>query len=418
LSIVLTAGSTLGLANEVVDWTQIMVKATVTPPLTPPPLLTRLTATFQAAVFDALNGIEGRYTPVHVPPAAPPGASRRAAVVQSAYAILVHLFPAQTATFDAARAQSLAAIAGGPSAENSQSIARGIQWGQTVADAIWAWRSADGLANVPPPFLGGVNPGEWRPTPPAFAPGLAPQLATVTPFLIRSPSQFRPSGPPALTSARYTADFLEVKSKGSASSTTRNADETLFAQFWASSNAADLWDPVAISMAAKHHFTLSQTSRLLAFVNLAMGDAAIGCWDAKYTYTFWRPITAVQFAGADGNPMTDPDPAWAPLIATPPFPEYTSAHSCVSSAAGHILAEYFGDRTPVTVTSSNMPGVTRSFASFSAALDEVKDARVFGGIHFRSACNDGQALGNAVAEYILRHALLPRHEDEQEDRQH
>jgi hypothetical protein len=409
LLIVITLAGALVHADEVTDWTQIMVKATLVPPLMPGPVLTRSTAIFQSAVFDAVNGIERRYTPVHVPPDAAPGASQRAAAVQSAYAILVRLFPGQVATFNLERAQSLAWIASGPAAENSQSIARGIEWGQTVADSIWAWRSTDGFANVPPPFLGGLAPGEWRPTPPLFVPGLVPQLAQVTPFLISSPSQFRPAGPPALTSAEYTADFNEVKSQGSISSATRTPDETLYAQFWASTNAADFWDPVAISLAAQRNLTMSKTSRLLALVNLAMGDAAIACWDAKYAYVFWRPITAIQLAATDGNPDTAPDFSWQPLIATPPFPEYTSGHSCVSGAAARILSAYFGESTPIAVTSDVMPGVTRFFPGFSAALDEVKSARVFAGIHFRSACDDGQMVGIGVADYILSYGLLPVH---------
>ena len=409
VSIFLTLSGTLVRADEVTDWTLIMVKATFVPPLTPAPVLTRTTAIFQAAVFDAVNGIERRFTPIHVPPGAAPGASGRAAAVQSAYAILVRLFPTQTATFDLERTQSLDGIARGPAAENSESIAHGIEWGQTVADAIWVWRSGDGFANVPPPFLGGLAPGEWRPTPPLFAPGLTPQLANVTPFLINSPSQLRPAGSPALSSSQYTADFNEVKSKGSLASTTRTPDETLFSQFWASANAAGFWDPVAISLAAQRQLTMSESSRLLALVNVAMGDAGIGCWDAKYTYVSWRPTSASQVAATDGNPDTTPDLGWTPLLATPPFPEYTSAHSCVSGAAARILSVYFGENTPITVTSNGMPGTKRSFPSFSAALDEVKSARVFGGIHFRSACNDGQTLGIGVADYILGHALLPVH---------
>lgn len=177
-----------------------------------------------------------------------------------------------------------------------------------------------------------------------------------------------------MTSAQYTTDFNEVDSKGSISSTTRTSDETLFSQFWASAGATDFWDPVAISLAAQRHLTMSETSRLLALVNVAMGDAAIGCWDAKYTYVWWRPITAIQQAGTDGNPDTTPDPTWPPLIATPPFPEYPSGHSCVSGAAARVLADYFGDNTPITVTSDGMP-----------------------------------ALGIEVAEYILSNALLPVH---------
>jgi hypothetical protein len=275
-----------------------------------------------------------------------------------------------------------------------------------VADAIWAWRSTDGFSNVQPPFLGGTNPGQWRPTPPAFAPGLAPQMATMTPWAIASPFQFRQPGPPSLTSAQYTADFNEVKSKGSATSSTRTAEETFYVQFWASATPPDFWDPVAISLAAGRHFTLSENARLLAMVNISVADALIGCWDTKYTYNFWRPITAIQFAGTDGNPDTVPDAGWTPLIATPPFPDYTSAHSCVSAAAATVLADYFGEDTPFSVASDGMPGVVRYFSSFSAALEEIKNARVFGGIHFRTATNDGTALGKAVADYINSHALL------------
>jgi uncharacterized protein (TIGR03437 family) len=407
LGMVLALGGALARADEVTDWNNIFLKATFVPPLSPPPILVRSTGIFQAAVFDAVNGIDRLYTPIHVQPAAPQGASQRAAALQAAYAILVLLFPSQTATFDAQRATSLAAIASGAGAENSDSIASGVDWGQTVADAIWAWRSVDGFANSVPPFLGGTAPGQWRPTPPALAPGLVPQLAKVTPFFINSPSQFRPAGPPALTSAQYTGDFNETKSMGSSSSSTRTPDQTLFAQFWASGAPADFWDPVATSLAAERHFTLSETSHLLALVNLAMADAIIGCWDAKYAYVFWRPITAIQLADGDGNADTSADPSWTPLLATPPFPEYTSAHSCVSGAAAHVLSAYFGDNTPITVASDGMPGVTRSFPSFSAALEEVKSARVFGGIHFRTACNDGQALGIAVADFITANALQP-----------
>jgi hypothetical protein len=178
---------------------------------------------------------------------------------------------------------------------------------------------------------------------------------------------------------------------------------------------------VAISLAAQHHFSMSKTARLLALVHLAMADAAIGCFDAKYTYSWWRPITAIQLGDTDGNDATTPDPAWSPLIVTPPFPEYPSAHSCISGAAGRILSQSFGEETSFNVVSDAMPGVTRTFHSFSAALEEVKNARVFGGIHFRTACVDGTALGIAVADYVMSHVLLSlagdRNRDEMIDTQ-
>jgi hypothetical protein len=176
--------------------------------------------------------------------------------------------------------------------------------------------------------------------------------------------------------------------------------------FWQAGNPPDDWDPVAISLAEHHHFSMVETARLLALVNLGMADAIIGCWDAKYTYSSWRPVSAIQLGDTDGNDATAPDPAWTPLVVTPPFPEYPSAHSCVSGAATRILSATFGEETNISVTSDGMPNVTRAFHSFSAALEEVRDARVFGGIHFRTATVDGTALGIAVADYAMAHALV------------
>jgi PAP2 superfamily len=407
--LLMAVGSGVAMADEVTEWNRIMLDALLAPPGFAASLAQRPAAIVQAAVFDAVNGIERRYTPIHVMPAAAPGASRRAAAVQAAYASLVRLFPGQAAALDQKRTMSLLGISSGPAVEHSQSIERGLEWGQRVADAIWAWRSTDGFDNVPPPFLGGLAPGVWRPTPPLFAPGLAPQLALVTPWAIASPSQFRPAGPPSLTSDRYTADFNETKTMGSISSSSRTDDETLYARFWQSASPVDFWDPVATSLSSEHHLNLSENARLLALLNIGLADAVIGCWDAKYTYVFWRPITAIQLAGADGNPATTPDLSWTPLIPTPPFPEYPAGHACVSGAAGRILSTYFGENTHFSVASDGMPGVVRYFSSFSAALQEVRNARVFGGIHFRTACDDGQMLGIAVADYVLRHAFRPVH---------
>ncbi len=401
-SIWLAVASGLATADEVTDWNQVMLQATLTAPATPAPLTPRVAAIVQAAVFDAVNGIDRHYTPIYVPAAAAPGASKRAAAVQAAYATLVKLYPDQKAKFDQQRTASLAAIT-----DTSDAVQEGLSWGQTVADQIWARSSQDGFSDTPPPYLGGTQPGQWRPTPPAMAPGLAPQLAQSVPWVIRSPSQFRPPGPVVMTSDQYTADFNEVKSMGGSTTSGRTADQTLFANFWQVGNPPDYWDPVVTSLAAQRHLSMSQTARLLALVNLGLADAQLGCWDAKYTYSSWRPITAIQLGDTDGNDATAPDLSWNPLIVTPPFPEYPSAHSCVSGAAGRILSQFFGEETSFNVVSNAMPGVTREFHSFSAALEEVKNARVFGGIHFRTACVDGTALGIAVGDYIIAHALLP-----------
>ena len=377
-------------ADDVTDWHEHMLvalgKAGVNPIVS-----SRDAALVSAAVFDAVNGIERRYAPIHVPAAAPRGASKRAAAVQAAYVILRARFPVQADDLSVKRDASLTAIGG-----NGESMRRGLEWGQTVADAILAWRSTDGFTPSPPPFLGGNAPGRWRPTPTAFAPGAAPQFATMTPWAILLPDQFRPDGPPALDSPRYLADYDEVRNMGSATSALRTDDQTDACLFMNSTSATYLWNRAAIDLGDDCEFGLSQNAHLLATLNLAIADALIACWDAKYEFEFWRPVTAIRLAD---------DPEWTPLFATPAFPEYTSGHSSASSAAATVLADYFGNDTPFMLQSPAAPGWIRIYPSFSSAVDEVTDARVFAGIHFRSACEDGAILGSDVAAYILENSM-------------
>ena len=394
-------------ADVVTEWNQKAQQALLTAN-TSPIASSRALAIVQVAVFDAVNGIERRYTPIHVDFDAPPGASRRAAAVQAAYATLVKLFPLQKANLDAAREASLASIASEEAAEDSQSIARGIEWGQQVADDILLWRSTDGLTPAPLPFLGGMGVGQWRPTPPGFLPGAGPQFAHMTTWALNSPSQFRPSGPPALTSDQYAADFNEVKEIGSVNSSTRTADQTQIAVFW-NGNTPASWNRIAASVAAERHTTLSENARLLALVNVAMADAVISCWDAKYTYVFWRPITAIRLANTDGNPATVEDAGWTSLLVTPNFPEYTSGHATVSPAAAVVLGTYFGNDAEFTLTSETLPGVVRTYNSFAQATDEAFEARIYGGIHFRSACRDGRALGTQVGSFVVANVAQSVH---------
>jgi len=423
----LFAGSFVAVAwaDEVTDWNAIMFRAALVPAATGPLITITYAAIVQAAVFDAVNGIERRYTPIHVQPAAAKGASSRAAAVQAAYATLVNLYPSQKSALDAELSISLSAISGddgdhhGGGDEHGKAIKRGIEWGQKVADAILAWRSTDGF-NSPVSFTNGTLPGEWRPTPPGFLPFAGLQFVQMTPWSIQSPSQFRPLGPPALTSTQYTRDFNETKIMGSLSSQTRTADQTLFSLFWNASTASYYWNTIAVSLITQHHLSLLKTARLLALVNIGMADAAIGCWDAKYTYHFWRPITAIRLADTDGNLDTAADPNFDALFATPPHPDYPSGHSCVSGAGGRVLASYFGENIEFTVGSDipSMAGVFRHFSNFTAALNEIKNARVFAGIHFRTACDDGQALGINVANYAMGHSLVRldgKNEDENDE---
>ena len=417
---IVSASSVLNAqTSEVTDWTRIMLDATRLAGANPM-VSSRNAAIVEASVFDAVNGVKGQYTPLHVAPAAPKGTSARAAAVQAAYASLVRIYPAQTATFDAARSASLNAIlavSGGQNraARTQAAVSAGVTWGQEVADEIWAWRSTDGFSSVVAPYLGGSAAGEWRPTPPANLPGALPQIATMTPWVMASPSQFRPAGPQALTSAQYAADLNETKLMGSASSALRTADQTLFARFWQSGTATYFWNTVALQLAAKEDMSLVEHAYLFGALNVAIADAVIADWDAKYHYSFWRPVTAIALADTDGNAATVADPSWTPLITTPNFPEYPSAHSAFSSAGMTVLAHFFGANTAFVVDSYGMPGVTRTFGSFDEALAELVNARVYGGIHFRSSCKDGQAVGTAVGEYVMKNAFLPGNGDDEED---
>ena len=390
--------------NVVVEWNHTMLAAFATANV-PAPAANRLGAIIQSAVFDAVNGIERRYTPIHVLPAAPEDASPKAAAASAAHEALVKLFPAQSSSLDAALALSLQSIG---DEEDGSAIAQGIEWGNTVADAILAWRSADGFNATPPPYTFSTIPGQWQPTPGGSGPPRFRTLATTTPFAMTSPSQFRPAGPPPLTSQRYTRDFNEIKAVGRLDSTVRTAFQTQTAIFWGVGDTpVALWDRVADSLALEHHLNVMKSARMLALVNISIADAIIAVFEAKNFYNSWRPITAIVNAGADGNPDTSPDPAWVPLLTNPYFQEYPSAHSGTSSAAGNALASVFGNETSFTATSGGLPGVSRSFTRFSDAVAQVGDARVYAGIHFRSACDDAIAMGVQIAAYVRGHLMLP-----------
>jgi membrane-associated phospholipid phosphatase len=369
--------------NVAIDWNAIMLGTFATANV-PAPAATRLGAIVQAAVFDAVNGIEIRYTPIHVAPAAPDGSSPQAAVIGASYTAQVLLFPSQKSALDADLAASIAALGDDRS---DPSVANGLAWGTSVANQIVAWRSTDGFTATPPMYVFGTAPGDWQMTPGFSGPPKFRTLATTTPFALASPSQFRPAGPPALDSAQYASALDEVKKFGSATSTVRTAFQTETAKFWQLDTPIGIWDRVADSLAQENHFNLMRTARLLAFLNVAEADAAIAVWDAKNKFNFWRPVTAIG------------DPTWAPLLVTPYFQEYPSGHSGVSSAAATILASFFGPDAQFTVTSNGLPGVNRSFTSFSGAVAQVADARVDAGFHFRFSCNDATQMGVQVANY-------------------
>lgn len=392
-------------ADEVLLWNQIACRAVTTAPATAPPLAARILAMTHAAMFDAHNGIERRFEAIHVHDAAPePGASRRAAIVQAAYAVLVAEYPAQAAALDADRAASLTAIAGG-GVDHSASIARGLAWGQYVAERIRAWRGADGVFPLVTD-AGSLGVGEWRPTPPGFALGFGITLGQAMPFVIPTTSTFRPAGFPSLISAEYAADVNEVQRVGRDVTMERTADQTQAALFWAGT-APTFWNRAAVAAAMARNTTLSQNARLFALLNVAIADSNMTTFESKYFFRLWRPIHAITLADTDGNPGTVREDGWMSLLPNPPYPEYTSGHQSISGAAAAMLTVFFGGAMPVTGTSEGLPGVTRSWPSFEAAADEAFMARIWAGIHFRFAMHDTREVARQVVVYVLEHAAQP-----------
>ena len=388
---------TLAHADVVMDWNIAALDA-IRAGGTAPPIASRSLAICHISIYDAVNGIARTYEPYLVPSAVQASASREAAASAAAHEALVNLFPASASTFDALHAAILATIPDGP-----QKTA-GTAWGQFVANQILAARANDGWdATVPPP--GGSGPGVWVPTPPDFLPYALPQWGFVTPFAMSSSSQFRPPGPPALDSEQYAADYTEVKELGAAVGSTRTEEQTQIALFWADGAGTETppghWNSIAQIIAEDRLNTLEQNARLFALLNIAMADAAICAWDAKYTFDFWRPVTAIAFV--------EPELNWMSFIVTPPFPDYVSGHSTFSAAAATVLALFYGtDDLPFTIGSDFLPGVYRSFPTPLDAADEAGDSRVYGGIHFRTASEDGLEAGISIGEWTGTHYLLPK----------
>jgi hypothetical protein len=388
---------TLANADVVTHWNTAALDA-IRAGHTAPPIASRSLSILHTSIYDAVNGIARTHEPYLVQSAVPASASREAAASAAAHQALVDLFPAFAASFDTLHAAILASIPDGPHKT------AGIVWGEFVANQILAARANDGSdAIVPPPS--GSGPGVWVPTPPSFLPYLLPQWGFVRPFGMSSSSQFRPPGPPSLDSERYAADYEEVKELGAAVGSTRTEEQTEIALFWADGAGTETppghWNSIAQIIAAAQTNTLEENARLLAHLNIAMADAAICAWDAKYTFDFWRPVTAIAFA--------EPELNWMSFIVTPPFPDYVSGHSTFSGAAATVLALFYGtDDLPFTTGSDFLPDVYRSFPTCFAAAEEAAMSRLYGGIHFRSANEDGLQAGISIGEWTATHYLQPK----------
>lgn len=370
-------------------------------------------AMVQGAVYDAVNAIDRGHQPYLLDvDGVGPEASVDAAISTAAHHVLVTLVPSdKVAGLDAAYEGTLAGVPNGPDKDE------GVASGEAAAAAMILARTDDGFMD-PFEFVIGPDPGDWRPV----APGaLDPDawVANLEPFVIKSPDQFRSEGPNPLRSDEYAADFNEVKEIGALASTTRTDDQTTSAIFWQATPVA-IWNGVFRSLAVEHGLDVADAARLFAMTNLAAADGATACWNDKYYWNFWRPMAAIREADTDDNPETEADPGWKPLfdpstptvppLGTPPFPDHPSGHGCVSGAALYAAQEFFGtDKVAFDVNSGRFPGEPRHFDGFSAAIREIIDARVWGGIHFRAADVQGAELGHDVASWLTDHYFQPAH---------
>lgn len=394
--------------DAVLQWNAIALDAIRTD-RTAPPMAARDLAIVHVAIYDAVNSIDRQFAPYVSYVDAHPRASKEAAVAAAAHETLVALFPAQQATFDTKYTEALAAIADGTAETN------GIAAGEAAAAQILAARTNDGAFDTVT-YTSGTNPGDWVPTPPGFLSPVLPQWPEVTPFAMTTSDQFLPVAPPSLTSTEYAKALNEVKSIGSATSTTRTADQTAIARFWANgpgtSTPPGHWNVVAEIVSQNRGNSLEENARLFAMLNVALADAGISCWDAKYEYDMWRPVTAIREAETDGNAATAEDAAWTPLLTTPAFSTYTSGHSTFSGAGAAALKAFFGtDRVAFVLPSETSGVANRTFRSFTQAAEESGVSRIYGGIHFSfdntAGLKSGGQIGRYVASKFFRANTLP-----------
>ena len=380
----------------VVAWNQELLHIVQTPGEQPATIhSTRSYAILHAAIYDAVVSITRQDPPYLVSVPAPREARVDAAAAQAGHDSLAALYPALQPELDALLASQLAAIPDGkPKAE-------GVQVGSDVAARLIADRANDGSSAVPPPFVAGTQPGDYRPTPPNFPAPVFTGWSRVTPFVLDGASEFRPAPPPAVTSAAYAEALNEVKSLGQNTSTTRTADQTVAAKFWAPP-IWNTWNEIADRAVTAHKTNLESAARLFALLNLSFADSVIAFYDAKYHYAVWRPVTAIRLGDSIGNPAIQGDPAWTPLAVTAADPSYPGAHSTVSAAGAAILSTFFGDDRAIDVTSDALPGTVRSFTSYAAIEDEAGLSRIYAGQHTPLDDAAGRMLGSQVAQLVLR----------------
>ena len=397
-AVVLLVIPALGKADVVLDWNATMQTTVSTQAPFPQ---ARSAAITQLAVFEAVNSITRNYQPYLGTITAPAGASPQAAAIAAAYTVLRTYFPANAVSLDAVYAASLAAIPAG-TAKND-----GISVGQAAAAAMIAARANDGSAPLTFFLPTSANPGDWQLTPacPA-AGGVFFNWQNVTPFGISSAAQFRLDPPPELAGGRYAQAYNEVKTVGDVNSTVRPQDRTNVALLYANITPILIFNPIARLLSATENKSLSENAHDLAILNMAISDAAVATFETKYFYKFWRPITAIHEGALDGNNKTDPDPNYQPLILTPCFPSYPSAHGVLSNAARTALEEIYGNVSfSITLSSPAVPGVAITYTNLGQITNDISDARVYGGIHFRTDQDAGRIMGLRLGQWVYEHNM-------------
>ena len=391
----------------ILQWNRVLMETILTPGQHPATIMpVRSYAIMHAAMYDAVNSIEGSHTPYLTDVPGSQNASVQAAAAQAARDVLAGLYPTRVAIFDAELAVSLQGI-------EENRAQQGIRVGQIVAERILAARATDGWNAPPPAFVLPATPGNWQPVAPANAAATFTHYPSVLPFAITSPGQFVPGPPPSLTSERYAADLNEVKEIGAVNSATRTADQTQVARLWANvgtpTNFLLVWNNVARTVSEARHLTTVERARLFALTNIALHDALQVTFTSKFHYGMWRPLTAIRRAEEDGNANTVADPAWLSLIPSPPYPSYAGNMAAIGTSQSTILAQFFGrDDISFQHTWAGAGGATRSYAGFSVMADEQARARVYGGIHFTFDNVAGQSVGRNVANYIFANVMRPR----------
>ena len=395
LALVLVS-SPRGAADAVTEWNEQALSCTVTAKQLPF-AATRTMAMVHVAMFDAVNSIQRVYTPYKFNVAAGTDSSLEAAAIAAAHAVLIKLFPDQSAMLDAAYSASLVRIAHGTAK------GAGVAVGEKVAADLLASRAIDG-SEAANDYRPATTPGVYVVT----TLPVASRWANVTPFFLERASQFRPGPPPSLTSPQWAHDYNEIKDLGAKKSSTRTPEQTEIARFWALTGPG-AWDPIVRQLASSPGRTLPQNARLFALVEMAGADAYISVFDAKYAFNFWRPITAIRNGDLDGNDETARVADWEPLIDTPLHPEYSCAHCITSQAVATVLESEFGN-APVpqlSMTSSTSPGVTHKWSSIREWADEISCARVYAGLHYRNSTVVGQAMGKKIGELAVNSFLKP-----------